>query len=192
MTRVAAAAALAACVLAAGPASAGAGGSVLSDPAGDWAVADGDIVSGSFAVDRKTRVLRVSLGLAAGPQQGHPTVYSVSFALPGCERMVLTAQSGGGVPVLVSDGEMNAGGCADATAPVRDSAKTRVSVRASGASVVWDVPLRGLFKPGAQLSAIKASTRYGGRLLVPGVGVGSAASAPVGDDAAASGTYRIR
>lgn len=183
-------AAVSAAALAAVPAWAGSGGPVLTDPAGDWVVPDGDIISGSFAVDRKARVLSVSLGLAEGPQQARPTVYSVLFALPGCELMVLRAQSGGGLPGLVSGGEMNAGGCADASAPVRESAKTPLKVRVVGSSIVWDVPLRGLFKPGAELSSIRASTRYGGQVSVSGMG--TSGNAPVGDDAAAPGSYRIR
>ena len=162
------------------PASAAPAPPQVVDPAGDWAVGSGDVVSARLSTVRArgaTPLLRVELALAAAPAANVAQAYHVEFAYAGCERMLVTYYWSGGVAAFSDEAFVDASSCADASAVAVRAQLVDVPVRVVGTTVVWDVPLvhgmrvgTRLVTPSARTSGSAVTRQLGGRyyLYVPG------------------------
>lgn len=163
MRRTPLAAALLACVLVV-PSAGAAPKPQLTDPKGDYPVAGGDLVSGLFVTEKKSKVV-ITLEFAGPVNTPIPFAYQLTFATD--DSCVWRGNYFG------VNGS-SSGGCATSNA-------SPPTVKASGNKIIFTIAAKGALKPGTELSDIRASSTPSSAL----------AGGPGGDTGATDATYVV-
>ena len=172
--RLSAAAALVTCALIVSSGPATAAGPHLEDPAGDYAVAAGDVVAATFSTvrGRNTPALQIELTLAGAPSQPAQFSYTVGFTAGECVMDVM----------YYGAAESASARCVTDGLEI-DGYRVPVMVSVKGSTISMRMPLNRDVAMGVVLSDLAVVTSPGGLLAGRG--------APLGDSATSEKTYRV-
>ena len=144
---------------------------LIEDPAGDYPVAVGDLLTADITtLPAGKGKLVITIDLASAPTTSTPYSYSVNFNVEECAfRAIFWGHPLEGVFAP------NDVGCSGSSA--------EGVAKVTGTKITFTVPLGGALKKGAELTEINASTHVSGMAHPPG--------SPLGDAAATDKTYKI-